>query len=149
ASGPNTTAPDVVRHVMSTQQSTATPAPVNGNGNPEKPTPYFPLFPHATRRWAKKIRGKLYYFGPWDDPQGALDNYNRQAEALHPGRAPRGGGDGGDDALTVKALGNRYLNAKLALRDNGEITNRTFEDNREAAGLLVSAFGPGRRVDDL
>ena len=34
---------------------------------PIKPYPEFPFLPHATKRWAKKIRGRMHYSGPWDD----------------------------------------------------------------------------------
>jgi hypothetical protein len=34
---------------------------------PSKPFPDFQLFPHITGRWAKKIKGKLHYIGPWVD----------------------------------------------------------------------------------
>lgn len=48
---------------------------------PRKPRPDFPLFPHATGRWAKKVRQKLRYFGKVaDDPKGkaALDKWLKQ-----------------------------------------------------------------------
>lgn len=38
---------------------------------PSKPHPKFPLFPHQTHRWAKKIKDHLRYFGSTDgDPEG-------------------------------------------------------------------------------
>ena len=58
---------------------------------PSKPYPDFPLFPHATGRWAKKIRRRFYNFGPWSDPEGALEKYNREWDDLYADRTPRFG----------------------------------------------------------
>jgi hypothetical protein len=40
----------------------------------DKPNAEFPFFAHATGRWVKKIRGKIHYFGPWNDPDRALES---------------------------------------------------------------------------
>jgi integrase len=126
---------------MSENHRTA-PAPTV---KPAKPSPDFPLFPHATRRWAKKIRGQLHYFGPWDDPDGALKRYLEQKDALHAGRKPREETEG----ATVKRMCNRFLVAKLALVESGELTKRSWDDYKAACDLIVSHFGKGRLVADI
>jgi integrase len=112
---------------------------------PAKPYPDFPLFPHATGRWAKKIRGKLHYFGRWDNPDAALDKYLAQKDALHAGRKAQEQCEG----LTVKELCNRFLVAKQALVDSGELKKRSWQDYKAAGGLIISHFGKGRLVADL
>jgi integrase len=122
--------------------SDAHPTP---SAKPSKPYPDFPLFAHATRRWAKKIRGKMRYFGPWDDADGALKKYFEQRDALHSGQKPREDTGG----LTVKELCNRYLNHEQSKLDADEIAPRTWANCKEAGDLLVSHFGKGRLVADL
>jgi integrase len=115
------------------------------SGKPAKPYPDFPLFPHAAGVWAKKIRGKLHYFGPWSDPDGALAKYLDQKDALHAGRKPRQ--DPG--ALTVKDAANAFLNAKRALVEPGELSERTWVEYKAMADDLVSHVGKARLVADL
>lgn len=114
-------------------------------GKPAKPHKDFPLFPHATKRWAKKVRGKLCYFGPWDDPDAALAKWLDQRDDLLAGRTPRVRGDG----LTVADLCNRFLTAKRHLLDTREITARTFADCYKVCERIISAFGRTRLASDL
>jgi integrase len=112
---------------------------------PAKPRPDFPLFPHATGRWAKKIRGRMHYFGKWDDPDGALKKYDAEKEALHSGRVPRPE----TGQTTVKQACNSFLNFKKARLEAGELSPRTFKDYEDAAALVVDEFKKGRLVADL
>jgi integrase len=112
---------------------------------PAKPYDDFPLFPHASGQWAKKIKGRMFYFGLWSDPDAALDSYLKQKDDLHAGRKPREQTEG----TTVKELCNQFLVAKQALVESGELLARTWTDYKAACDLIVSRFGKGRLVDDL
>jgi integrase len=112
---------------------------------PAKPYPEYPLTAHPAGYWCKKIRGKIHYFGPWADPDGALAKYLEQKEALHAGRKPRESTDG----VTVHDLVNRFLNHKQALVEVGELSPRTWADYKEACAAIVTAFGKRRLLADI
>ena len=121
----------------------------SGKGvRPRKPRPDFPLFPHAAGYWAKKVRGKLIYFGKWsDDPTGqrALELWAEAKDDLLAGRVPRGNKDG----LTVADLVNRFLSYKLARVESGELTQPTWNEYHATCGTVVQQFGRNRLVADL
>lgn len=116
-----------------------------GSEKPAKPRPDFPLFPHATGRWAKKIRGKLHYFGKWGDPDAALQRYVEERDDLYAGRKPRRNREG----LTVRDLVNKFLLAKKARVDAGELALGTFGDQYKTCNRVLTVFGGGRLVEDL
>lgn len=117
-------------------------------GKPAKPYEGYPLFPHASGRWAKKVRGKFAYFGKVaNDPQGeaALQLWLDQKDCLLAGRTPRATGDG----LTLHLLCNRFREAKERQSQAGDITRRSFLDYHGTCKAALAAFGKMRLVEDL
>jgi integrase len=103
----------------------------------------FPLHRHKTGQWAKKIKGRRYYFGT--DRDAALAKYLEQKEALEAGRTPRQE----NAPPTVKDVCNAFLNAKQAKVDCGELAHRTLLEYKAACDEVVAAFGKHRQADDL
>ncbi len=95
--------------------------------------------------WAKKVRGRMHYFGPWEDPDGALAKYLEQKDDLHAGNTPRKA----QAAFTIKDAVNEYLNAKDSRVASGELSARTRAEYKEATDIVIKAFGKRRRVADL
>jgi hypothetical protein len=44
---------------------------------------------------------------------------------------------------------NQFLKEKVTSRDAGEITPRSWQDYKDACGLIVPHFGTGRLLDDI
>jgi integrase len=128
---------------MTTSHSTAR----QGKQKPERPTGDFPLFAHCNGSWAKKIRGKLHYFGPWADPQAALDRYLKDKPYLEQGKTPPP--DDIRNGVTLRVLVNRFLSFHEDRVHSGEISIRFWRDYYVACERVLNAFGPDRLASDL
>jgi integrase len=129
---------------MSERHSTP-PTPSDKRTKPPKPYPDYPLTAHPAGYWCKKVRGKIHYFGPWADPDGALAKYLEQKDDLHAGRLLRPEAA----SVTVKDLVNAFLTHKQALVDAGELSRRMWSEYKEVCDLLVRQFGKARPMADL
>lgn len=112
-----------------------------------KPRPDFPLFPHATGRWCKKVKGKAHYFGKTaDDPKGekALSLWLDQKDELLAGRTPRTG-----PGVTVEDVCNEFMAHKEGLRDSGEIVQASYAEYLASAKRLAAAMGHKTPVESL
>ncbi len=121
---------------------------------PAKPHPDFPLYAHSAKVWAKRILGKVWYFGPWDDHQGALEKYLAQKDTILAGRDPRKlagveSGVANQSGCTVVRLVNTFLTEKENRMLAGRLSRKMFSQYREACKLIVDNFGKESLISAL
>lgn len=115
----------------------------SGAVKPEKPYQDFPLFAHASGLWAKKIRGNTVYFGKWDDPEGAIKEYQRTREALYLGmKKPVAG-------VHLVDVVNSFLTAKHQQMESGELSARSFRDLKSSCGKMLAYFGKSTPIEQI
>jgi integrase len=112
---------------------------------PAKPYPEFPLFAHQSGQWCRKIRGKLYYFGKWDNPTAALEKHNAEYAYLKEGiTAPER-----FDGWRVGDLVNEFLSVQEDRLELGEIEQCTFDSLVYVGKLIVEFIPKHRAVESL
>jgi integrase len=116
-------------------------------GVPTALAPEFPLGPHPSGRWCKKIKGTVYFFGKLADSYlAAFDRYKAERDDLFAGRKPA---SRNTEGLRLLDLCNQFLHYKRGLIQTGELTMRTWHDYHLTGERLLSAFGQDRLVTDL
>lgn len=120
-----------------------------GRSKPDKPYAEFPLTAHPNGQWSKKFRGRVVYFGPWDDWQSALDLYLKERDDLHAGRRPSR-----TEGLTLGEAMDRFLSSKKLLELSGELSHRSYLDYERTCDRVGQSISTKRvlsdvRIDDL
>ena len=106
---------------------------------PKKPHPDFPLTPHASKRWCKKIGRKMYYFGTWNDPDAALLEYLSIKDHLQAGIDPRR--QVVPSCRTVGEITNLWLGQKQDNMNSGNLSPEAFRDYKHAGVFVIQGFG--------
>lgn len=121
---------------------------------PPKPYDDFPLYAHNSKRWAKKIKGRTIFFGPWradpqhyeSDWQEAYARYQHEMPHLVAGKTPP---PRDSTALTVGDMVNLMLEARDADVQTGELSPRSWADYKRVGKIVIDQFGRYTTVESL
>ncbi len=116
---------------------------------PDKPHKDFPLFAHNNGQWAKKVRGKIHFFGVWSDDQKALERWLDEKDDLLAGRVPRARLKIDHDVPTLEDLATKFLTTKGLRRDRGDLSPYTWNSYSEVCDQLLEQFGKDRLLTDI
>lgn len=119
--------------------------------NKDKPIWPYPelgkMSAHASGQWAKQIKGKMIYFGRWEDPDGArrrLLEFMKTVQEKSTATVQALPGE-----ITVSNVVNNFLEAKHKKVESGDLTPRQFVEYREIGITLTSVFGRSMRWADI
>ena len=116
---------------------------------PTKPYKDFPLTAHPCGTWCKKIRGKLYHFGGWADPDAALRKYRHQVDAIQAGRVPDPMPGEGETKINLNDLCHDFLDTKEKRVDIGKLSKRMLFDYVSCCSRVCEILGKSRIVESL
>ncbi len=112
----------------------------------KKPSPDFPLTPHRSGYWVKKVQGKTKYIGDrWSSPEDALREWNRIKDQLLTGETVLPD----PHALQVRDAMNFFLIDREQRLESGEIVRRSYEDYVRECKQVVRVLGAQTAVSDL
>ncbi len=117
---------------------------------PDKPDG-FPMHASGNGQWCKKIHGRKWYFGPWNDPDAALTRFNREFAQIVAGKDPRRLGATGADSgrFTFFEVAEAFLDVKDRAVRSGELHPKTFAEYQITAVKIAKVFGKSAIVEDL
>lgn len=121
------------------------------DAKPNKPYDEFPLTAHQNGQWCKKIKGKVWFFGVWANPDDALQKYLDEVDEIQAGRDPRRTVVAGlsSTELPVYDLCNMFLERQQARAKSGEVSNRHFSDCLKTCKIVTDHFGKFMRAAAL
>jgi len=126
--------------------------PRSKKDKPSKPHPDFPLFSHDSGKWAKKIGGKLYYFGRWEFPGEALAEYERfliDNKVQSDSEVVAKPVELESICMTVRDACNYFLSARQKDVASKHLSERSYNDYRRTGERLVAFFGRDRAFQTL
>lgn len=104
----------------------------------KKPYKSFPLYPHQSGYWAKKICGKVYYFGArYCHHDDALAEFSKQKDTLLAGLGRP------EDGISIEHCCILFLEAKRKLVESGKLGDRSLKEYTRTCKAMSERFGRG------
>lgn len=101
------------------------------------------LTPAPNGQWVKKHRGKTYYFGTWDDPDGALVRWRREWPVITAGGEVQRVVASSE---AIKSACQAFLNARRSDHEAGDIEWETFREVRGVCKRILKVLGDDRTI---